>query len=165
MTPRPLLCGFLLRNRICIWKSWKCKHLVQVPNKLGRLTGLRELSFQHKLVKSIPEPVLQLTALEALAITFCKLQRLPATLGAMHRLRSLNLQGNPWLQVRLPMPALCMWGSSGQPLCLLSAWLGSHMAGVDGLLPTALCYTAVTGKAIPCDIYIIGGATAHGALS
>ncbi|CAK0785297.1 hypothetical protein CVIRNUC_008504 [Coccomyxa viridis] len=72
---------------------------LQVPNKLGRLTGLRELSFQHKLVKSIPEPVLQLTALEALAITFCKLQRLPATLGAMHRLRSLNLQGNPWLQI------------------------------------------------------------------
>ena len=108
----------LAANRICNRKCCKFNHLVQVPNKLGRLTGLRELSFQHKLVKSIPEPVLQLTALEALAITFCKLQRLPATLGAMHRLRSLNLQGNPWLQVCLPMPALCMPVSSGHPQCL-----------------------------------------------
>ena len=74
--------------------------LAQVPNKLGKLTELLELSFQHKLIKSIPEPVLQLTALQALTITFCKLQRLPSTLGAMHRLRSLNLQGNPWLQVK-----------------------------------------------------------------
>ena len=83
-----------------------CGGPVQVPNKLGKLTELRELSFQHKLIKSIPEPVLQLTALEALTITFCKLQRLPSTLGAMHRLCSLNLQGNPWLQVRIT-PALC----------------------------------------------------------
>lgn len=142
--------------------------LAQVPNKLGRLTGLRELSFQHKLVKSIPEPVLQLTALEALAITFCKLQRLPATLGAMHRLRSLNLQGNPWLQARsLPMPALCMWVSSGHPLCLLSASLGYPMAKVVNLLPVALCSTAVsTGGACPCSMaHQCDQTAAHEALS
>ena len=129
--------------------------LLQVPNKLGRLTGLRELSFQHKLVKSIPEPVLQLTALEALAITFCKLQRLPATLGAMHRLRSLNLQGNPWLQARLPAPVLCLWVSSGHPLCLLSALLGSHMARIKDLSPMVLCGIAVsTGEAFPSGMHI-----------
>ena len=133
-----------------------CGDLAQVPNKLGRLTELRELALQHKLVKSIPEPVLQLTALEALAITFCKLQRLPATLGAMRRLRSLNLQGNPWLQARLPTPALCLWVSSGHSPCLLSAWLGSHMAGIIDLLPMILCGTAVsTGEGIPCGMPII----------
>ena len=70
----------------------------QVPNNLGKLTNLRTLAIGTKLVKSIPEPVLQLTGLEELAITFCKLQRLPSNLAAMHRLRCLNLQGNPWLQ-------------------------------------------------------------------
>lgn len=70
----------------------------QVPNNLGKLTNLRTLAIGHKLVKSIPEPVLQLTGLEELAITYCKLQRLPSNLAAMHRLRCLNLQGNPWLQ-------------------------------------------------------------------
>lgn len=74
-----------------------------MPNNLGRLTNLRSLAIGHKLVKSIPEPILQLTGLEELSITFCKLQRLPASLAAMGRLRSLNLQGNPWLQVRLPL--------------------------------------------------------------
>ena len=118
--------------------------LAQVPNKLGRLTGLRELSFQHKLVKSIPEPVLQLTALEALAITFCKLQRLPATLGAMHRLRSLNLQGNPWLQAHsLPMPALCMWVSSGHPpvpsVCLAGLPHGQSCQPASGGLVQHSC--------------------------
>ena len=71
---------------------------MQVPNNLGKLTNLRMLAIGHKLVKAIPEPVLQLTGLEELAITYCKLQRLPSNLAAMHRLRCLNLQGNPWLQ-------------------------------------------------------------------
>ncbi len=70
-----------------------------MPNNLGKLTNLRTLAIGHKLVKAIPEPVLQLTGLEELAITYCKLQRLPSNLAAMHRLRCLNLQGNPWLQV------------------------------------------------------------------
>lgn len=70
-----------------------------MPNNLGRLTGLRALTIGHKLVKVIPEPILQLTSLEELAITFCKLQRLPAALAAMHCLHSLNLQGNPLLHV------------------------------------------------------------------
>ncbi len=72
--------------------------MLQVPNNLGKLTNLRMLAIGHKLVKAIPEPVLQLTGLEELAITYCKLQRLPSNLAAMHRLRCLNLQGNPWLQ-------------------------------------------------------------------
>ena len=140
--------------------------LAQVPNKLGRLTELRELAFQHKLVKAIPEPVLQLTALEALAITFCKLQRLPAALGAMHRLRSLNLQGNPWLQVRPPAPAPCMWTPSEDPLCLPFAWLGPHMVGVIDRLPTVLCGTAVMiGEAVFCGICVVGGADVHQILS
>ena len=135
-----------------------CGDLAQVPNKLDRLTELRELSFQHKLIKSIPEPVLQLTALEALAITFCKLQRLPASLGAMHRLRSLNLQGNPWLQVCFHAPALRMRASSEDPLCFLSAWLASCMVGIVDLLPRVLCGTAVsTGEAICCGMRIVGG--------
>ncbi|CAL5223489.1 g6014 [Coccomyxa viridis] len=73
---------------------------LQVPNNLGKLTNLRTLAIGHKLVKAIPEPVLQLTGLEELAITYCKLQRLPSNLAAMHRLRCLNLQGNPWLQIQ-----------------------------------------------------------------
>jgi hypothetical protein len=100
------------------WADGICT-LAQVPNNLGRLTNLRSLAIGHKLVKSIPEPILQLTGLEELSITFCKLQRLPASLAAMGRLRSLNLQGNPWLQVQLPYscqalpqaskPALLTW--------------------------------------------------------
>ena len=69
-----------------------------MPNNLGRLTNLRQLAIGHKLVKSIPEPVLQLTGLQELALTHCKLQRLPSNLAAMRCLRCLNLQGNPWLQ-------------------------------------------------------------------
>ena len=74
-------------------------YCLQVPNNLGKLTNLRSLAIGHKLVKSMPEPVLQLTGLEELAITYCKLQKLPSNLAAMHRLHSLNLQGNTWLQV------------------------------------------------------------------
>ena len=94
-----------------------------MPNNLGKLTNLRTLAIGHKLVKAIPEPVLQLTGLEELAITYCKLQRLPSNLAAMQRLRCLNLQGNPWLQAgrcSAPCPSdACILG--GREATLLAA--------------------------------------------
>jgi hypothetical protein len=66
---------------------------------MSSLTNLRTLAIGLKVMKTIPEPLLQLTGLESLSITFCRLQRLPKGLTAMHRLRELNLQGNPGLSV------------------------------------------------------------------
>lgn len=66
---------------------------------MGNLVNLRTLIIGLKVMKTIPEPLLQLTGLEQLSITFCKLQRLPSSLTAMQHLRTLNLQGNPGLVV------------------------------------------------------------------
>ncbi len=88
-----------------------------MPDNLGRLTNLRTLIVGLKTVKAIPEPILQLTALESLAITFCKLQRLPCGVAAMTNLRALSLQGNPGLAVSnivlifvaVPFLLCCSW--------------------------------------------------------
>ncbi len=91
-----------MQRRACGFHMQSNPVAVQVPDNLGRLTNLRTLLVGLKTVKAIPEPILQLTGLDSLAITFCKLQRLPASVAAMRNLRSLCLQGNPGLAVSSP---------------------------------------------------------------
>lgn len=81
-----------------------------MPDNLGRLVNLRTLIVGLKTVKKVPEPILQLTRLESLAITFCRLAHLPAEIAAMRNLRALNVQGNPGLSVRPRYPRIITIG-------------------------------------------------------
>jgi hypothetical protein len=74
----------------------------QVPDNLSALVNLRTLILGLKVVKAVPEPLLALTRLEQLAITFCRLARAPPALARMRHLRELNLKGNSGLIVRAP---------------------------------------------------------------
>ena len=76
----------------------------QVPDNLSALVSLRTLLLGMKVVKAVPEPILALTGLEQLSITFCRLARAPVQLAGMHCLRELSLKGNSGLIVRLPAP-------------------------------------------------------------
>ena len=72
----------------------------QVPDNLSALVNLRTLILGMKVVKAVPEPILALTGLEQLSITFCRLARAPVQLAGMRHLRELNLKGNSGLIVR-----------------------------------------------------------------
>ncbi|MGW1350029.1 leucine-rich repeat domain-containing protein [Streptomyces sp. NPDC002409] len=76
-----------------------CDTLVPFPEAVTRLTGLRSLDLSDTWLESVPDTLLDLTALEELNLNSCasaRLTRLPE-LARLPRLRVLQLSGHtPW---------------------------------------------------------------------
>lgn len=68
--------------------------LKMVPESLGRLKFLRELSISRNQLTSVPESLSQLTGLQALCLDYNQLTSVPESLGQLRWLQVLKLNNN-----------------------------------------------------------------------
>ena len=68
--------------------------LTVLPESLGKLTQLRELSVVGSELTTLPESVNQLTKLQKLDIYYNELEMLPESLGQLTELQELDVDGN-----------------------------------------------------------------------
>lgn len=93
--------------------SLRGNQLTSLPAEIGHLTNLRQLSLADNQLTSLPASLGQLRQLTHLNLRNNQLTQLPAELITLHQLEMLQLQGNP-----LPLPAeiLAKWN---QPAAIL----------------------------------------------
>ncbi|WKB53360.1 DUF1963 domain-containing protein [Eleftheria terrae] len=68
----------------------------QLPEVIGRLRGLRRLSFTGGALCSLPDSLAQLDRLEVLDLSHNQLTLLPEYIGHLPALKQLDLRGNPF---------------------------------------------------------------------
>jgi len=74
---------------------------VSIPDRVGRLSHLRELHFRNNKLTSLPESIGALSELRQIDLRGNPLTHLPASLAALPRLEKLDLR---WIAAFVPPP-------------------------------------------------------------
>ena len=109
--------------------SLRGNQLTSLPATIGQLTNLRQLSLADNQLTSLPATIGQLTQLTHLNLRNNQLTQLPAEITALNQLEMLQLQGNP-----LPLPAAIL-GKWNQPEAILD-YYRTHLLTLQTDSPT-----------------------------
>ena len=71
----------------------QCDHLRELPDEMFRAALLEHVALDQSAVESLPESVCQLRRLRHLSIAHTRISSVPASLGLVRGLRSLNMGG------------------------------------------------------------------------
>lgn len=80
-----------------------CQSLTELPETIGELESLKELSISHTRVMDLPHSFEKLTNLEVFNIDHCPIQRLPSSVGNLRKLEVLNASACVNLKGGIPL--------------------------------------------------------------